>query len=124
GFLMIDPANDPGRYDQEVFLSLRDWEPFLTTVDTDEGEPDPSDPMPEKPAQADNRPNGLELGSRLYSINDKALGGGEPIRVKQSQRVMMRILNASAAQIYSIALPGHKFQVMAMDGNPVTTHKD
>lgn len=27
GFLMIDSANDPGRYDQEVFLALRDWEP-------------------------------------------------------------------------------------------------
>ena len=25
GFLMIDPANDPGLYDQEVFLALRDW---------------------------------------------------------------------------------------------------
>jgi FtsP/CotA-like multicopper oxidase with cupredoxin domain len=123
GFLMIDPASNPGRYDQEVFLSLRDWEPFLTTVDSDEGEPDPSDPMPEKPAKADDRPNGLEIGSRLYSINDKALGGGEPIRVKQGQRVMMRILNSSASQIFSIALPFHKFQIMALDGNPVPTQK-
>src|SRR5271154_6460823 len=30
GFLMIDAGDDPGRYDQEVFLALRDWEPFLT----------------------------------------------------------------------------------------------
>lgn len=121
GFFMIDPANDPGRYDQEVFLSLRDWEPYLTTVDSDEGEPDPNDPMPEKPAKPDNRPNGLEIGSRLYSINDKALGAGEPLRVKQGQRVLMRLLNASASQIFTIALPGHKFQITALDGNPVPT---
>ena len=29
GFLMIDSGTDPGHYDQEIFLALRDWEPFL-----------------------------------------------------------------------------------------------
>src|SRR6202167_4569205 len=48
GFFMIDSANDPGLYDQEVFLALREWQPFLTTADPDEQQPDPSDPMPEK----------------------------------------------------------------------------
>src|SRR5580692_1985327 len=36
GFLMIDSANDPGRYDQEVFLALREWQPYLTTADQDD----------------------------------------------------------------------------------------
>jgi hypothetical protein len=45
GFLLIDPANDPGRYDQEVFLALRDWQHFLTPMDQDES-PGPNDPMP------------------------------------------------------------------------------
>jgi len=53
GFLMIDSANDPGGYDQEVFLALREWEPFLTTVDPDEEQTDPNDPMPEKSAIPD-----------------------------------------------------------------------
>ena len=35
GFFLVESANNPGRYDQEVFLALRDWEPFLTTVDSD-----------------------------------------------------------------------------------------
>ena len=82
GFLMIDPANDPGRYDQEVFLALREWEPYFTTMDQDEGAPDPNDPMPEKPATPDTRPNGLEVGAPLHSINDKMLGAGEPLRVQ------------------------------------------
>ena len=30
GFLMVESGNDPGAYDQEVFLALRDWEPFFT----------------------------------------------------------------------------------------------
>jgi FtsP/CotA-like multicopper oxidase with cupredoxin domain len=119
GFFMIDPANEPGRYDQEVFLALREWQYFLSTMDQDEMEADPRDPMPEKPATPDLRPNGLEVSAPLYSINDKMLGAGEPLRVQSGQRVLMHLLNASAAQIHRVALPGHKFQVIALDGNPV-----
>jgi FtsP/CotA-like multicopper oxidase with cupredoxin domain len=119
GFLMIDSANDPGHYDQEVFLALREWEYFLSTMDQDEMTADPNDPMPEKPATPDRRPNGLEVSAPLYSINDKILGAGEPLRVQPGQHVLMHLLNASAAQIHRVALPGHKFQVIALDGNPV-----
>jgi FtsP/CotA-like multicopper oxidase with cupredoxin domain len=119
GFLMIDSANDPGHYDQEVFLALREWEPFFSTMDPDEQEADPNDPMPEKPATPDQRPNGLEVSAPLYSINDKMLGAGEPLRVQSGQRILMHLLNASASQIHRVALAAHKFQVIALDGNPV-----
>ena len=115
GFLMIDSANDPGLYDQEVFLALREWEPFLSTVDPDEMQSDPNDPMPEKPAIPDPRPNGLEVSAPLYSINDKMLGAGEPLRVQSGERVLMHLLNASASQIHRIGLFGHHFQVIALD---------
>jgi FtsP/CotA-like multicopper oxidase with cupredoxin domain len=121
GFFMIDSTNDPGLYDQEVFLALREWEYFLSTMDQDEMAADPNDPMPEKPATLDLRPNGLEVNAPLYSINDKILGAGDPLRVQPDQRVLMHLLNASAAQIHRVALPGHKFQVIALDGNPVPT---
>jgi FtsP/CotA-like multicopper oxidase with cupredoxin domain len=119
GFLMIDSADDPGHYDQEVFLALREWEYFLSAMDQDEMPADPKDPMPEKPARPDLRQNGLEVNAPLYSINDKMLGAGDPLRVQTGQRVLMHLLNASAAQIHRVALPGHKFQVIALDGNPV-----
>jgi FtsP/CotA-like multicopper oxidase with cupredoxin domain len=121
GFLMIDPANDPGRYDQEVFLALREWQYFLSRMEQDEMAADPNDPKPERPAPRDLPPNGLEVSAPLYSINDKILGAGDPLRVQPGQRVLMHLLNASAAQIHHVALPGHKFQVIALDGNPVPT---
>ena len=121
GFFMIDSASDPGHYDQEVFLALREWQYFLSTVDPDEMAADPRDPKPERPAKFDLRPNGLEVSAPLYSINDKMLGAGEPLRVQPGQRVLIHLLNASAAQIHRVALPGHKFQVIALDGNPVPT---
>jgi FtsP/CotA-like multicopper oxidase with cupredoxin domain len=34
---------------------------------------------------------------------------------------MFRILNANATQTHRVALPGHRFTVVALDGNPVPT---
>jgi FtsP/CotA-like multicopper oxidase with cupredoxin domain len=119
GFLMIDSGNDPGRYDQELFLALRDWEPFFSNEEMDTDEQEDQGPKPEKPEVLDTRPNGLEVTSMMYSINDRALGAGEPIRVKQGDRVLMHLLNASAIENKRIALPEHRFQVLALDGNPV-----
>ncbi len=120
GFVYIEPKQNPGAYDQEIFLALRDWEPFYSTqaMDMDEMD-DPSAPQPEKPAVLNTAPNGMDVTSTTYSINDRALGAGEPIRVRQGQRVLFHFLNASAIENRRISLSGHKFQVIALDGNPV-----
>jgi FtsP/CotA-like multicopper oxidase with cupredoxin domain len=39
--------------------------------------------------------------------------------VKPGERVMFHIVNGSATEIRSLALPGHTFKVVALDGNPV-----
>ena len=79
-FLMVEGASNPGKYDQEVFLALRDWEPFFTMAAMDTDEQGQAGPQPERPSVLDTRPNGLEVTSVMYSINNKALGAGEPIR--------------------------------------------
>jgi FtsP/CotA-like multicopper oxidase with cupredoxin domain len=119
GFLVIEGGSNPGRYDQEHYLALRDWEPYFTTQYMDTDDLGPPWPQPEKPDPLDTRPPGWEVATDIYSINDKALGFGEPIRVRTGQRVMFYYLNASAVENRYIALPGHKFNVEALDGNPV-----
>ena len=104
GFFYIDPRSEPGNYDQEVFLALKEWEPYISGG----GEGDDS----------------IDVAYKLCSINDRALGHGEPIRVKEGQRVLLRILNASATMTRRIAVAGHKFRVVGMDGNPVATPKE
>jgi FtsP/CotA-like multicopper oxidase with cupredoxin domain len=52
------------------------------------------------------------------------LGHGEPIRVKQGERVLFHVLNAGAGEIRSLALPGHVFRIVALDGNPVPAQAD
>ena len=74
--------------------------------------------------EAKGTPKGYEVGYELFSINGKMLAAGEPIRVKQGERVLFHVLNASATEIRSLALPGHVFRVVGLDGNPVPTPAD
>ena len=37
----------------------------------------------------------------------------------RGERVLFHVLNASAGEIRGLALPGHVFRVVALDGNPV-----
>ena len=105
GFFYIEPKNNPGHYDQEVFLAVHQWNPeFVSMQDIRKG------PPPD---------NGMEVMYQAASINDKALGHGEPIRVKTGERVLFHVLNASATDDIRLALPGHDFNVIALDGNPV-----
>jgi FtsP/CotA-like multicopper oxidase with cupredoxin domain len=72
-----------------------------------------------KASLAKGMPHGYEVGYGSFTINGRMLGHGEPIRVKQGERVLFHILNGSATEIRSLALPGHSFEVVALDGNPV-----
>lgn len=121
GFLIVEGAKNAGAYDQEHYLALRDWEPYFTSQAMDNDDLDPAGAQPEKPTVLDTRQPGLEVASDIYSVNDKALGAGEPVRVKPGERVLFHVLNASAIENRHLALPGHKFNVIALDGNPVPT---
>jgi FtsP/CotA-like multicopper oxidase with cupredoxin domain len=103
GFLYIEPKEDPDRYDMEVFLALRGWAPYLS---------------------GQGEEGNLEATYQVYSINSHSLGHGEPLRVKENQKVLVRILNASATETHRIALPGHKFKVVSLDGNRVPVPRD
>ena len=67
--------------------------------------------------------SGSDVGYKYATVNAHMLGAGEPIRVKKGDRVLMRLLNASATDNVLLALPGHQFRVIAMDGNPVPNPK-
>jgi FtsP/CotA-like multicopper oxidase with cupredoxin domain len=126
GPVYIDPQHDPGAYDREVFLTLKEFMPYLTRVDMDMAFMEPSGmelDLVTIAAHADPNagkvPPGYELAYDAFAINGKSLGHGEPIRVKRGERVMLHVVNASATENRSLALPGHTFKVVALDGNPV-----
>ena len=128
GPLYIEPQNDPGAYDREVFLVLKEFGPSFSrggdmTMDFLAGAPIQELQQKGKHAdeQAKEKAKGFEVGYEWFSINGKMLGSGEPIRVKQGERVLFHVLNGSAGEIRSLALPGHVFKIVALDGNTVPT---
>jgi FtsP/CotA-like multicopper oxidase with cupredoxin domain len=129
GPVYIEPRHEPGKYDRELFLTLKEFEPtFSRGGDMAQDFLSPSAPHKSlqetgesamKASLAKGMPHGYEVGYRSFTINGRMLGHGEPVRVKQGERVLFHILNGSATEIRGLALPGHSFEVVALDGNPV-----
>ena len=129
GPVYIEPRNNPGDYDREVFLTLKEFEPtfsrggdmamdFLSPA-TVVGSLKDTGESAMKASLAKGAPHGFEVGYGSFTINGRMLGHGEPIRVKQGERVLFHVLNGSATEIRSLALPGHTFTVVALDGNVI-----
>jgi FtsP/CotA-like multicopper oxidase with cupredoxin domain len=97
GCFYIEPKNELGAYDQEIFLTLHDWGAYMG-------------------GGSDSSMDALYDHS---TINNRLLGAGDPIRVKQGQRVIFRIVNASATLTHWLSLAGHTMTVVALDGNSV-----
>ena len=97
GFLMIEPRDNPARYDQEFFLALHDWDGHLLA--SDDGAMNPH--------------------YNVSTINGKTMGAGEPLRVKQGEHIVLHVLNSSPTEPHWVALAGHGLRVVALDGNPV-----
>src|SRR3954454_16845100 len=92
GFVYVDGPSDPGHYDQELFLALRDWEPFFTGTIDDVHEDTHDGPLLEMPPTMITDLTGLELGSITDPTNNRARGSGEPIQVRKGQRLLIHFV--------------------------------
>jgi FtsP/CotA-like multicopper oxidase with cupredoxin domain len=97
GCFYIEPSSEPGNYDQEIFLTLHDWNAYMGAA-TDAS---------------------MDVSYDYSTINDRMLGAGVPIQVNENQRVIFHIVNVSATVTHWLSLAGHEMTVVAMDGNPV-----
>ena len=89
-FVYIEPKNNPGHYDQEVFLATHEFEPFFGAEEMEEDDEDEETrAQKERSQQKQEKPNGWEIGYQRFTINGKCLGYGEPVRVKEGQRVLL-----------------------------------
>lgn len=129
GAVYIEPRHEPGDYDREVFLVLKEFDAYFSKggdMAADFLQPSARERSLEERGESAMKasldggaPHGYEVGYQTFAINGRMLGHGEPVRVKQGERVMFHIVNGSATELRSLALPGHVFKVVALDGNPV-----
>jgi FtsP/CotA-like multicopper oxidase with cupredoxin domain len=97
GCFYVEPKQEAGAYDQEIFLTLHDWSAHMG------GGGDAS----------------MDAVYDYATINDRTLGHADPIKVREGQRVLFRVVNASATVTHWLALSGHELIVVGMDGNTV-----
>ncbi len=95
GFLYVEPAENPGRYDREIFLGLHDWRGHMES--SDDGSMNPA--------------------YEVSTINGRVLGFGDPIGTREGERLLLHILNSSPTETHWLSFAGHRFQVVALDGN-------
>lgn len=100
--------------DREEFLMLKEFEPFFTNFGEEE-----EGGCENRRKVGNGKSNGLEVGYRSFAINGKTMQASDPIRVTKGEQVLFHFVNASATENRKIALPGHRFKVIALDGNPV-----
>jgi FtsP/CotA-like multicopper oxidase with cupredoxin domain len=148
GPVYIEPKNKLDDYDREEFIVLKEFDPYfmrggdmakdflsgeaieeLKAMEENAGKKHGTIPGPvcggaPQPGKKDGKevgamPKGYEVGYKIFTINGNQLGHGAPVSVKKGERILFHILNGSATEIRSLALPGHTFKVVALDGNPV-----
>jgi FtsP/CotA-like multicopper oxidase with cupredoxin domain len=126
GPVYIEPKNNPGAYDREEFIVLKEFDPYFMrggdmAMDFLAGKVIAELKAMQDKAEKELKgvPKGYEVGYKIFTVNGRKLGHGQPIRVKQGERVLFHILNGSATETRSLALPGHHFKVLALDGNAV-----
>ena len=126
-FIVDDPA-EPGGYDAEWVVVLDDW--------TDGVGPSPEQIFADLKARR-IRGHGRDGHGRrwaawgmggmdggdvtypLYLVNGRAPADPDVLTAKPGQRVRLRIINAGADTIFTVALGGHDLTVTHTDGYPV-----
>ena len=96
GALLVEPGHHPGRYDREWLVVLKGCEPFMRRTG-----------------------RGYEVGYSALTVNGRLPGCSPPLRVNTGDRVLLHVLNAGATEVYCLELPGHVFEVTALDGYSV-----
>lgn len=111
GPLIVEPRT-PVRsyvYDREYTLILGEWDSELTP-DVAAGR------APRGPK--DQMLRGGELGADMFLLNGRAHGAIPPIKIREGERVLLRMINAGHLA-HPVHMHGHSFKIVATDGNPV-----
>ena len=126
GPVYIEPKNKRTGFDREEFLMLKEFEPFFMRGGDMASDFLSGPVIPALKAMGEKNDNdapikvkGYEVGYKTFTINGRQLGHGRPIQVKHGDRILFHIVNGSASELRSLALPGHTFKVIEMDGFPV-----
>lgn len=116
---IVDDPEEPGDYDHEWVVVLDDW--------TDGVGPSPEQVMADlRDSGSRSMMGGMMRGSAdgdvaypMFLINGRPGNDPDSLTARPGQRVRLRIINAAADTIFTVALAGHDLTVTHSDGFPV-----
>src|SRR5436853_1697520 len=105
GAVYIEPNDEPGRHDREVFLVLKEFEgsfskggdmpqDFLSPA-TKAKELEAAGEAAMKASLAKRMPHGYEIGYQYFTINGRMLGHRDTVRVKAAGRVLLPVVTGA-----------------------------
>jgi plastocyanin/uncharacterized cupredoxin-like copper-binding protein len=109
GSLISEPRDGGEEYDQDYTYMLSEWDMEMSP-DVATGK------APRGPR--DSQLRGGELGTDLFLMNGHTHEAINPIKVKEGERILIRLMNMGALA-HPIHIHGHSFKIVATDGNPV-----
>lgn len=120
---IIDDPNEPGDYEAEWIVVLDDWtdgvgpspEQNLAQLVAD-GASAGHDMMGMSGMGSMGAADGGDVTYPFFLINGRTPNDAETFTARPGQRVRVRLINASADTIYTVALGGHRLRVTHTDG--------
>lgn len=130
---IVDDPNEPGDYDVEWVVVLDDWtdgvgpspEQILARLIEDGGSGGSGmHGMHGDMGMGGGMGGGMGMGDGdvqypMYLVNGRAPADPETIRARPGDRIRLRIINAAADTIFTVAMAGHDMTVTHADGFPV-----
>lgn len=115
GAFIIEPKNPAYTYDREYTVILDEWEitpegvnPSIAHVHGAGGMPGMS-PIPD---------------FNTFTFNGRIFPYTEVLKVKENEKVLIRLINAGTHAVHPMHLHGHNYQVIGRDGNPLPASLD
>ena len=125
GPLIIEARDEPQAYDHDVVVFLSDWlnqSPDSVVPQLRMQQP-PTAATKMIPPGGFTLPNGkpftVDVNYPGYLMNGKSNAEPWSLKVKQGDRLRLRIINGSAASFFRVGLENHELMLIAADGQPI-----
>ncbi len=110
GAFIVEPRTDRPAFDRELTLLLGEWQlgsGGMNQVVATGGH--------EHEIGGDHATGGYNL----FTLNGRSYPDVPSLKVREGERVRIRMINAGSMSIHPMHIHGHSFEVVAIDGNPV-----
>jgi multicopper oxidase len=129
GPFIIEEKVPPYAYDHDAVVFISDWldQPPDTVVPQLRMEQPPTAATKMIPPGGfmlpGDKPFEVDINYPGYLINGKSNADPWALKVRQGDRIRLRIINGSASSFFRVSLANHDFQLIAADGQPIVPLK-